>query len=45
MQERQIRHLAVLSSDQRLVGLISLRDVAKPQHEDALAGSAIRWPA
>jgi CBS domain-containing protein len=45
MQERQIRHLAVLSRDQRLVGLISLRDVAKPQHEDALAGSAIRWPA
>jgi CBS domain-containing protein len=45
MQERQIRHLAVLSRDQRLVGIISLRDVAKPQHEEELAGSAIRWPA
>ena len=32
MQERPIRHLAVLSRDQRLVGLISPRDVAKPQH-------------
>jgi CBS domain-containing protein len=45
MQERQIHHPAVLSRDQRLVGLISLRGVAKPQHEEALAGSAIRWPA
>jgi CBS domain-containing protein len=45
MQERQIRHLAVLSRDQRLVGIISLRDVAKSQHEEKLAGSAIRWPA
>jgi CBS domain-containing protein len=45
MQERKIRHLAVLSRDQRLVGIISLLDVAKPQHEEELAGSAIRWPA
>ena len=45
MQERQIRHLAVLSRDQRLIGIISLRDVAKLQHEEELAGSAIRWPA
>jgi CBS domain-containing protein len=45
MQERQIHHLAVLSRDQRLVGIISLRDVAKPQQEEELAGNAIRWPA
>jgi len=45
MQERQIPHLAVLSRDQRLVGIISLRDIVKPQDEEALAGSAIRWPA
>jgi CBS domain-containing protein len=31
MQERQIHHLAVLSRDQRLVGIISLQDVAKSQ--------------
>lgn len=45
MQERQIRHLAVLSRDQCLVGIISLRDVAKPQQEEELACSTIRWPA
>lgn len=45
MQERHIRHLAVLSRDQRLVGLISLRDMAAPGGEEELAGSAIRWPA
>jgi CBS domain-containing protein len=45
MQERQIRHLAVLSRDQRLIGIISLRSVAKPQHEEELTGSAIHWPA
>jgi CBS domain-containing protein len=45
MQERQVHHLAVLSRDQRLVGIISLRGVAKRQHEEELAGSAIRWPA
>jgi CBS domain-containing protein len=45
MQERQIRHLAVLSRDQRLVGITSLRDVATSRHEEELDGSAIRWPA
>ncbi len=44
MQERQIRHLAVLSRDHRLVGIISLRDVAEPGQEGGLAGGAIRWP-
>jgi CBS domain-containing protein len=45
MRERQLRHLAVLSRDQRLVGIVSLRDVAMPSGEERLAGSAIRWPA
>ena len=45
MHERQIRHLAVLGQDQRLVGVISLRDVAAPRSGEELAGSAIRWPA
>jgi CBS domain-containing protein len=43
-QERQIRHLAVLSRDQRLVGIVSLRDVVTPVREGELAGSAVRWP-
>ena len=45
LQERQIRHLAVLSRDQRFVGIISLRDLAAPGREEELSGSAIRWPA
>ena len=45
MQERQIRHLAVLSRDQRFVGIVSLRDLAAPGHGEELSGSAIRWPA
>jgi hypothetical protein len=44
IQERQLCHLAVLSRDQRLVGIISLRDVAAAGHEGGLAGGAIRWP-
>jgi CBS-domain-containing membrane protein len=45
MQERQIRHLAVLTRNRRLVGIISLRDLTLPTREEHLAGSAIRWPA
>jgi CBS domain-containing protein len=45
MEERQIHHLAVLSRDRQLVGIISLRGVAERQHEGKLAGGAIRWPA
>ena len=45
MQERQIRHLAVVDRAGRLVGLLSLRDLAPPLREGQLAGSAIRWPA
>ena len=45
MQERQIHHLAVLNRDQQLVGIVSLRDVSKPQQEEDLIGSTVRWPA
>jgi CBS domain-containing protein len=45
MQGRQIRHPAVVERTGRLVGLLSLRDLAPPLREEPLAGSAIRWPA
>ena len=45
MQARQIRHLAVVDHTGRLVGLLSLRDLASPLREEQLAGSAIWWPA
>lgn len=44
MHERQIRHLVVLSRDQRLVGILSLRDVPMPGGAEVLTGRAIRWP-
>jgi CBS domain-containing protein len=44
MQERQIRHLALVDRTGRLVGMLSLRDLALPLREEQLAGSAIRWP-
>ena len=50
MRERQIRHLVVVNRDQRPVGIISLRDVPRPEQVDSLteasmlAGTAIRWP-
>jgi CBS domain-containing protein len=45
MQERQVRHIAVVNRTERLVGLHSLRDLAPLLREEQLAGSAIRWPA
>jgi CBS domain-containing protein len=45
MQERQMRHLAVVDRTGRLVGILSLRDLALPLREEDLAGSAIRWSA
>jgi CBS domain-containing protein len=50
MRERQIRHLVVVSRDQRPVGIMSLRDVPRRERVDALTegsmlvGTAIRWP-
>src|SRR5919201_2211202 len=34
MHQRRLRHLAVLSRDQRLVGIISLRDLEMPSGEE-----------
>jgi CBS domain-containing protein len=45
MHERQVRHLAVVDRSGRLVGILSLRDLALPLREAQLAGSAVRWPA
>jgi CBS domain-containing protein len=44
MHGRQLRHLAVLSRDRRLAGIVSLRDLVIPSSEQPLAGTAIRWP-
>jgi CBS domain-containing protein len=45
MQERQVRHLAVVDRTGRLVGLLSLGDLAPLLRAEQLAGSTIRWPA
>jgi CBS domain-containing protein len=45
MQEQQIRHLAVLDRHQHLVGVVSLYALALHTRDEALAGTAIRWPA
>ena len=44
MHEQKLRHLAVLSRDRRLVGIVSLRDLVMPSSDQPLAGRAIRWP-
>jgi CBS domain-containing protein len=41
MQEKQIRRLPVLSRDKRLVGIISLGDVAVESHNDRLSGHTL----
>jgi CBS domain-containing protein len=45
MKEKNIRHLAVLDHDHRLVGIVSLYALAMHTKDEALAGTAIRWPA
>jgi CBS domain-containing protein len=45
MQEQQIRHLAVLDRNRRLVGVVSLYALALQTRDETLAGTAIRWPA
>jgi CBS domain-containing protein len=45
MRERHIRHLAVLSRDQQVVGIVSLYALAMRTGDEMLAGTAIRWPA
>jgi CBS domain-containing protein len=41
MQERQIRRLPVLNRDKRLVGIISLGDLAVEGHNDPLSGHTL----
>jgi CBS domain-containing protein len=48
MQENQVRRLVVLNRDKRLVGVLSLGDLAVIVHDDELAGhtlEAISEPA
>jgi CBS domain-containing protein len=41
MQEKQIRRLAILNRDKRLVGIVSLGDLALRTHDDYLAGKTL----
>lgn len=41
MAEKQIRRLVVLSHEQRLVGIVSLGDIAKDARDPELAGEAL----
>jgi CBS domain-containing protein len=41
MQERQIRRLPVLDRDKRLVGIVSLGDMAVRAHDDRLSGKTL----
>jgi len=41
MEDHQIRRLAVLNRDKRLVGIVSLGDVAVKHHDDRLSGEAL----
>lgn len=41
MSEKQIRRLAILSRDKRLVGIVSLGDLALRTHDDEMAGKTL----
>ncbi len=41
MKENQIRRLPVLNRDQRLVGIVSLGDLAVDTHDEELAGATL----
>ncbi len=41
MEEKQVRRLPVLNKDKRLVGIVSLGDVAVEGHDDRLSGEAL----
>ena len=48
MEENQVRRLVVLNSDKRLVGIVSLGDLAVDTHDEQLAGhilEAVSEPA
>jgi CBS domain-containing protein len=41
MEQKQIRRLIVLNRDRRLVGILSLGDLAVETHDERLAGKAL----
>jgi CBS domain-containing protein len=41
MEEKQVRRLAVLNNENRLVGILSLGDIAVRMHDDRLSGEAL----
>ena len=41
MEERQIRRLPVLNRDKRLIGIVSLGDIAVRTHREKLAGEVL----
>jgi CBS domain-containing protein len=41
MEEKQVRRVVVLNNDNRLVGILSLGDVAVRCHDDRLSGEAL----
>jgi CBS domain-containing protein len=45
MRDQQIRYLPVLNRHKDLVGVVSVYALALHTRDEALAGTAIRWPA
>jgi CBS domain-containing protein len=41
MEEKQVRRLVVLNRDRRMVGILSLGDLAVRNHDDRLSGEAL----
>ena len=41
MKEKQVRRLPVMSRDKRLVGIVSLGDLAVETHDEELAGNTL----
>ena len=41
MEEKQVRRLIVLNRDKRMVGILSLGDLAVRNHDDRLSGEAL----
>ena len=41
MEEKQVRRLVVLNRDKRMVGILSLGDLAVRHHDDRLSGEAL----
>jgi CBS-domain-containing membrane protein len=41
MKDRQIRRVVVVGNDQRVVGIVSLGDIAVDTHDDKLSGDVL----